>query len=79
MGWQQQASCRGMDGEMWFPVGSDRAALLDAEQAKQVCRCCPVAAECLSEALDRNLRWGIWGGLDERERTTLIHSPGEVA
>ena len=50
--------------------------------AKRVCRGCEVRAECLQEALDRGERFGVWGGLSERERRTLAArlagQPGRV-
>ncbi len=41
-------------------------------RAKQVCWQCPVRTECLAEALDNNIEWGVWGGMTERERRALL-------
>jgi WhiB family redox-sensing transcriptional regulator len=40
--------------------------------AKKVCAACPVAAQCLEYALANNERFGVWGGLSERERRALL-------
>ena len=64
--WQDQALCAETDPEAFFPEkgGSTR-------DAKRVCRVCPVRAECLQYALDHDERFGIWGGMSERERRRL--------
>ena len=63
LGWQQQALCAQTDPEAFFPEkgGSTR-------EAKRVCTGCTVRAECLEFALANDERFGIWGGLSERER-----------
>lgn len=64
--WRSRAICAQTDPEMFFPEkgGSTR-------EAKRVCLTCPVRNECLIWALDTKERWGIWGGLSERERRKL--------
>ena len=61
-GWQEQALCAETDPEAFFPEkgGSTR-------EAKRVCLSCEVRAECLEYALENDERFGIWGGLSERE------------
>ncbi len=61
--WQVDGVCAQTDPEAFFPDkgGSTR-------EAKKVCSSCPVRAECLEHALTRGERFGIWGGLSERER-----------
>ncbi len=53
---------------------SDDLFVKGAEQnrAKLVCNGCSVRAECLSEALDNQIEWGVWGGMTERERRALL-------
>ena len=65
-GWQDQALCAQTDPEAFFPDkgGSTR-------EAKRVCRSCEVRAECLEYALEHDERFGIWGGMSERERRRL--------
>lgn len=66
MGWQERALCAQTDPEAFFPEkgGSTR-------EAKKVCASCEVRAECLDYALAHDERFGIWGGLSERERRKL--------
>jgi WhiB family redox-sensing transcriptional regulator len=66
MGWQERALCAQTDPEAFFPEkgGSTR-------EAKKVCTGCEVRAECLEYALANDERFGIWGGLSERERRKL--------
>lgn len=69
--WRTQAACRDKDPELFFPVGNTGAALKQIEEAKAVCRTCPVIDQCLKWALDTNQDSGIWGGLTEDERRAL--------
>jgi WhiB family transcriptional regulator, redox-sensing transcriptional regulator len=64
--WQERALCAQTDPEAFFPEkgGSTR-------EAKQICNSCEVRAECLEYALGHDERFGIWGGLSERERRRL--------
>ena len=69
--WQDRALCAQTDPEAFFPEkgGSTR-------EAKQICTGCEVRAECLEDALGQDERFGIWGGLSERERRRLKRSAG---
>ncbi len=69
--WQDNALCAQTDPEAFFPEkgGSTR-------EAKRVCRSCEVRAECLEYALEHDERFGIWGGLSERERRRLKRQVG---
>ncbi len=64
--WQERALCAQTDPEAFFPEkgGSTR-------EAKKICTGCEVRAECLESALANDERFGIWGGLSERERRKL--------
>jgi len=66
LSWQERALCAQTDPEAFFPEkgGSTR-------EAKRVCLACEVRAECLEYALTHDERFGIWGGLSERERRRL--------
>ena len=68
-GWQEKALCAQTDPEAFFPEkgGSTR-------EAKRVCSSCEVRAECLEYALENDERFGIWGGLSERERRRMSRS-----
>jgi WhiB family redox-sensing transcriptional regulator len=71
--WTERALCAETDPEAFFPEkgGSTR-------EAKRVCRSCEVRAECLRYALEHDDagRFGIWGGLSERERRRLRYQFG---
>ncbi|TCP49238.1 transcription factor WhiB [Tamaricihabitans halophyticus] len=64
--WQERALCAQTDPEAFFPEkgGSTR-------EAKRICQGCEVRGECLEYALAHDERFGIWGGLSERERRKL--------
>lgn len=66
LSWQDQALCAQTDPEAFFPEkgGSTR-------DAKRICQSCAVRAQCLEYALENDERFGIWGGLSERERRKL--------
>jgi WhiB family redox-sensing transcriptional regulator len=61
--WQERANCLGVDPDLFFP---ERGA--STREAKSVCRGCEVRLECLEYALAQGEKFGIWGGLSERER-----------
>jgi len=69
--WRSQALCRDTDPDLFFPVGTTGAALVQIEQARAVCRECPVQSDCLDFALATNQDSGIWGGTSEDERRQL--------
>jgi WhiB family redox-sensing transcriptional regulator len=66
LAWQGDALCAQTDPEAFFPEkgGSTR-------EAKKICTTCEVKAQCLEYALQNDERFGIWGGLSERERRKL--------
>ena len=66
LAWQTDALCAQTDPEAFFPEkgGSTR-------DAKRVCAACPVRDECLEYAMAHDEKFGIWGGLSERERRRL--------
>jgi WhiB family redox-sensing transcriptional regulator len=69
--WTVHAKCRGMEDAL-FPEASDQ------KRAKLVCSGCPVRLECLAEALDNRIEWGVWGGMTERERRLLLRQRPDV-
>ena len=64
--WQGRANCMGVDPDLFFP---ERGA--STREAKEVCRGCVVREDCLEYALANGEKFGIWGGLSERERRRL--------
>lgn len=67
--WFKSASCSREDPEMFFPQRAKSKAEADA---MQVCRECPVRQECLDYALEHEERFGVWGGVSERERKAML-------
>jgi WhiB family redox-sensing transcriptional regulator len=66
LAWQDLANCRGADPDLFFP---ERGA--STRTAKSICRECAVRAECLEFAIVSSEKFGIWGGLSERERRKI--------
>jgi WhiB family transcriptional regulator, redox-sensing transcriptional regulator len=71
LAWQADSLCAQTDPEAFFPEkgGSTR-------DAKRICASCEVKAQCLDYALSNDERFGIWGGLSERERRKLRKRAG---
>ena len=64
--WQERANCLGVDPELFFP---ERGA--STREGKAVCAGCAVRLDCREYALRNHEKFGIWGGLSERERRRL--------
>ncbi|ASY33614.1 MULTISPECIES: WhiB family transcriptional regulator [unclassified Streptomyces] len=64
--WSAQAACRTTDPDELFVQGAAQ------NRAKAVCTGCPVRTECLADALDNRVEFGVWGGMTERERRALL-------
>ena len=64
--WAMSAACRNAAPDALFVRGAEQ------NKAKQVCTGCPVRTECLADALDNEIEWGVWGGMTERERRALL-------
>ena len=71
--WAQFGACSKADPDALFVQGAAQ------QQAKQVCICCPVIAECLADSLDNHTEFGVWGGMTERERRALLKGRPYVA
>jgi WhiB family redox-sensing transcriptional regulator len=71
MDWRHSAVCREEDPELFFPIGNTGPALLQVEEAKAVCRACPVMEHCLQWVLESGPEEGVWGGLSEDERRLM--------
>jgi WhiB family redox-sensing transcriptional regulator len=70
--WRISASCRDTDPDGLFVRGTEQ------NRAKLMCMGCPVRTECLAEALDNRIDFGVWGGMTERERRALLRRRPEV-
>ncbi|MFJ3670283.1 WhiB family transcriptional regulator [Streptomyces sp. NPDC090106] len=64
--WEERAKCRTADPDELFVDGAAQ------HRAKTLCTGCPVRTECLSYALDHRIEHGVWGGMTERERRSLL-------
>ena len=69
--WRDEAACRDLDANLFFPAGETGPAAIQIEQAKAICRGCPVQRQCLDFALATHQDYGIWGGLTEDERRMI--------
>lgn len=64
--WATQAACRDTDPDTLFVQGAAQ------NRVKAICLGCDVRTECLSDALDNRVEFGVWGGMTERERRALL-------
>jgi WhiB family redox-sensing transcriptional regulator len=71
--WPSMAACQSGDPDALFVQGAEQNV------AKRVCRSCPVRYECLADALDNRIEFGVWGGMTERERRALLRRHPHVA
>ncbi|TLQ41952.1 WhiB family transcriptional regulator [Streptomyces marianii] len=71
--WSEDAACRSADPDELFADSAGQ------NRAKAVCTGCPVRTECLADALDNRVEWGVWGGMTERERRALLRRRPNVA
>jgi WhiB family transcriptional regulator, redox-sensing transcriptional regulator len=70
--WTAHAMCKGTDPDELFVHGAAQ------NRAKLICRSCPVRTECLADALDNRIEFGVWGGMTERERRALLSRRPDV-
>jgi WhiB family transcriptional regulator, redox-sensing transcriptional regulator len=70
--WRHSARCRDEDPDTLFVQGAQQ------RDAREVCTACPVRTECLAHALDNRIRFGVWGGMTERERRALLKRRPDV-
>ena len=64
--WATRGACVTMDPDGFFVQGAEQ------NLAKTTCVACPVKTECLADALDNRIDFGVWGGMTERERRRLL-------
>jgi WhiB family transcriptional regulator, redox-sensing transcriptional regulator len=70
--WVLKAVCRASDPDELFVRGAAQ------RKAVVICRHCQVMQQCAAEALDNKVEFGIWGGMTERQRRTLLKQHPEV-
>jgi WhiB family transcriptional regulator, redox-sensing transcriptional regulator len=69
--WRAAAMCRDLNPDIFFPVGVTGMAIEQIEAAKEFCKMCPSASDCLEFAVTTNQEYGVWGGTTEDERRVL--------
>ena len=77
--WQLHAACRGRQG-LFFPPDDETETRIERRRreakAKTICTGCVVRLECLEEAMTQGERFGVWGGMTERERRAAMNGRG---
>ncbi len=71
--WTARAACKDTDPDELFVQGAAQ------NRAKLICRGCVVRTECLADALDNRIEFGVWGGMTERERRALLRRRPDVS
>ncbi|MEU9699344.1 WhiB family transcriptional regulator [Streptomyces sp. NPDC014870] len=71
MSWQEDALCAQAGPEFFFPAPGS-----STREAKQLCGACEGRVACLQYALENDERFGVWGGLSEKERGRLKSTAG---
>ena len=72
LAWVAQARCRTADPDELFVTGAAQ------KRAAVICRRCAVVTQCLADALDNDVEFGVWGGMTERQRRKLVKQHPEV-
>jgi WhiB family redox-sensing transcriptional regulator len=70
--WTVDAACKDRDPDELFVTGTAQ------NRAKEICMGCNVRTECLADALDNRINFGVWGGMTERERAALLKRRPDV-
>jgi WhiB family transcriptional regulator, redox-sensing transcriptional regulator len=70
--WVSKALCRSADPDELFVRGAAQ------RKAAAICRHCPVMQQCAADALDNHVEYGVWGGMTERQRRSLLKEHPEV-
>ena len=68
--WMVFGACRGKEPDIFFPQTAG-----EAQQAVAVCNTCAVKQECLDYSLEARERFGVWGGITEKQRRQLLRQP----
>jgi WhiB family transcriptional regulator, redox-sensing transcriptional regulator len=70
--WVSKALCRTTDPDQLFVRGAAQ------RKAAAICRHCPVMQQCAADALDNHVEYGVWGGMTERQRRSLLKQHPDV-
>ncbi len=71
--WTVRAVCVGVDPDALFVTGAAQ------REAAKICQACPVRLECLADALDHQIEYGVWGGMTERQRRAVLKKSPDVS
>ncbi|MEV0226064.1 WhiB family transcriptional regulator [Streptomyces sp. NPDC050704] len=74
LSWQEEALCAQTGADFFFPEPGS-----SVREAKRICGLCEMRSECLEYALNHDERFGVWGGLSEKERLSLRRTEQEAA
>lgn len=71
--WRLRAACGTVGRAVFFSPDAEGGRAREAREAraKAICAGCPVIRECAGYALTAGGRYGVWGGLSERDRAAL--------
>lgn len=69
--WRDRALCAQTGADFFFPEPGS-----SVREAKRICGMCEMRSACLEYALENDERFGVWGGLSERERRSLRRADG---
>jgi WhiB family transcriptional regulator, redox-sensing transcriptional regulator len=72
LSWVERAACRTADPELFFPLSGHGPGAQQIEQARAVCARCAIRAACLDWSVTNAVVYGVWGGLSEDERRSLV-------
>lgn len=72
MNWTARGACVSLAPDELFVQGAAQRS------ARAVCLGCRVRLECLADALDNRVEFGVWGGMTERERRALLRRRPEI-
>lgn len=70
--WVANGRCLSIDPDRLFVAGAAQ------KKAALICRACPVTVQCLADALDNQMDFGVWGGMTARQRRALLKQHPEV-
>jgi WhiB family redox-sensing transcriptional regulator len=78
--WRLRAACRDVDSAVFFSPDGERGPKRAAREAraKAICAGCPVIRQCATHAIWYGERYGVWGGLSERERLVFRLRPDRL-
>lgn len=70
--WKDDAACRGMDTNLFFPDEDNPTDYRKFVTARKVCASCPVSTECLDYAITLNIEIGMFGGMSRKQRRIYV-------